>query len=753
MAPRALDLVDDPDELARLATEIEGADPSYLEARLEVPHIHCAACTAMIEQALSPFTETVQANAATRSVRVRWDPTKTCLAALLKHLKDIGYPARLHSRDAAATHEKREQRRALWQLFVSSFCMMQVMMYALPRYLANLDELPPDLLQLMRWAEWMLTVPVICFSATPFFQAARQSLRIGRVSMDVPVAMGISIAFVASTVATFRAEGEVWNDSLTMFVTFLLLGRWLEAALREKARASLERLFSRLPEVVERRASTGNLLEKVPIAQLRPGDEIRVAAGQTFPADGVILTGTSQVDESLLTGESLPISKTAGDVVIAGSLNLDGLLWVCVDKTGGATRFGQIAQLVQRAADEKPPLAQLADRWAQAFLIGVLLAAGCAGIFWLFYEPSKALSVVIAVLIVTCPCALSLAMPTVTLAATTRLAASGVLLRSAQVIESVTTLDLFVFDKTGTLSDGALQLARLELRSDAAGLTGDQCLGIAAAIGDGSIHPVSAALIRAAKDREVALPKVRSTTEHPGRGISAQVQIDDQPRDAFLGRRGTGTWPVPPATTQTVACAGPQASLTIDGQTIARFFLHESLRPDATQTLQALANEGIAIALISGDGSQAVKRLTDSMPISHSLSDATPENKYRWVRQAQRTGHHVAVIGDGINDAPMLARADVSIALGTAAPLAQLRADVVLLADRLSDLVLLRQIAQRAMCIIKQNLAWAATYNALCVPLALAGAMPPWLAGLGMAGSSLLVTLNAQRILYFKPRP
>jgi Cu2+-exporting ATPase len=547
-----------------------------------------------------------------------------------------------------------------------------------------------------------------------------------------------------------------------MFITFLLAGRWLEARLRARTAAGLDRLLTRLPEMVDRVRSgftefTESNLERVPAGRLQPGDRIRIVAGQTFPADAIVVAGQSHADEALLTGESNPIPKRTGDSVIAGSLNLDGLVWLIVERTGRSTRFGQIADLVQKAADEKPPAALMADRWAQGFLVAVLIAAALSGLIWSWIEPERALSVVVSVLIVTCPCAISLAMPAVTLAATSRLAESGILLRSPAVLEALAKIDLFAFDKTGTLSTGKLAIEAIQMAEATSRFTEQECLAIATAVAQGSLHPIAQAISSAsasASAKTGELPVATQVSEIAGSGVAAEVSFRGERLQVHLGRqsfvRGTAApndGPSQEFAEFTKGANSPGTFLAIDHQLVARFAFREDLRADARETLAALAAAGIRIAVLSGDQAPAVARLTEGLDIDETLADATPESKYAWVADMQAKQHLVAVVGDGVNDAPMLALANVSIAVGSAAPIAQLGSDVILLSDRLGDLIVLRRIATRAVRIIRQNLFWAAAYNAVCVPLALAGAMPPAAAGLGMAGSSLFVILNALRLV------
>jgi Cu2+-exporting ATPase len=500
-------------------------------------------------------------------------------------------------------------------------------------------------------------------------------------------------------------------------------------------------------------------LERVPAARLRPGDRIRIAAGQTFPVDGVVVAGRSHADEALLTGEANPIPKKPGDVVIAGSQNLDGLVWLQVELTGRATRFGQIADLVQKAADEKPPAALMADRWAQGFLVAILVAAALSGLIWCWIEPDRALSVVVAVLIVTCPCAISLAMPAVTLAATSKLAEQGILSRSPAILETLAKIDLFAFDKTGTLSSGKLAIEAIEVAEAKSAFTEAECLAIAGAVAQGSLHPIARAIASASafefKSKQYGeTPAATSVSEKAGSGMAAEVLYRGERLQVVLGSQSftrSAIKPYESANQESGRWAKgadrPHTFLAINHRLVARFVFREDLRADAEKTLTALAAAGIRTAVLSGDQAPAVARLTEHLNINEILANATPESKYLWVQKMQAQKHLVAVVGDGINDAPMLALANVSIAVGSAAPIAQLGSDVILVSDRLSDLIILRQIATRAVRIIRQNLFWAGTYNAVCVPLALAGAMPPAVAGLGMAGSSLLVILNALRLV------
>jgi len=628
----------------------------------------------------------------------------------------------------------------LWRWLVAGFCMMQVMMYATPAYVAQPGDITPDIESLLRWASWVLTLPVILFSCRPFFQSALRDLRQRRVGMDVPVALGILIAFGASSAATFDPAGplgaEVWYDSVTMFAFFLLSGRLMENRLRSRTAGALESLMRRLPESVEREGADGTY-ERIAVRRLAAGDRIRVLPGEVFPADGTVLSGESRVDEALLTGESRPLLRHAGERVVAGSHNLSGVLQVQVQKVGEQTRYAGIVALMERASVDKPRLARLADRIARPFLWVVLVASAGAALWWWPTSPVHAISVAVAVLIVTCPCALSLATPAATLASAGRLARQGVLVRNLQALETGATIDTVVFDKTGTLTQDRMRVVRSWCRP---GVDESQALVLAAALARHSLHPVSRALALGAP----AGAEATGVDEVAGQGLRGQVAGVGEalPRALRLGSAALcGEPPISLGEAQ-----GPRVHLADESGWIASFELDEALRPDALAAVQALQRLGLEVQLLSGDRPAAVARLATALGLNTARGDCSPEDKLAHVAALQRAGRRVAMVGDGVNDGPVLARADLSVAMGQAVPIAHAQADFIVLGSQLGAVASLLPQARRTRLIVRENLAWAALYNAVCVPLAVLGFMPPWLAGLGMAASSLLVVLNAARL-------
>jgi Cu2+-exporting ATPase len=584
---------------------------------------------------------------------------------------------------------------------------------------------------------------VIFFSCAPFFVNAWRDIVQRRVSMDLPVALGMVITFFVSTAGTFEPTGvfgkEVYFDSLTMFVFFLLGGRWLELRLRDKTAGALEALMNRLPDSVLRVTAEGSV-ERVPVRRLRQGDVIRVLPGEAFPADGVMLAGATSVDESLLTGESRPLTRVTGDEVIAGSHNLSAVIDMRIDRLGDQTRFAQIVGLMESASTTKPPLARLADTIAKPFLLGVLAAAGLACAYWWQTDPEKALMVAVSVLVVTCPCALSLATPAAMLSAAGALAQRGVLVRHLDAFESLASVDTVVFDKTGTLTEDTMALATMRVRE---GRVEAEVLRMAAALAQHSLHPASKALVTAAAARQLpAVQTVEQIVESAGKGVSAVLS------DASLGemqqnlRLGSAAF---------CGADRPQSSgltvyLSDSHGWLASFELQEVIRLDAEATVKGLKELGLVVHLLSGDASESAHRVAGKVGILEVQGQCSPQDKLDFLRRSQVSGHKVAVVGDGLNDGPILAGAHASFAFGQAVPLTQAQADFLISGSRLTHVLDTVKLARRTLLVVKQNLWWAAIYNAVCVPLAVFGLLPAWLAGLGMASSSLLVVANALRL-------
>ena len=719
---------DDPLALSAFTTWPDGPGGAAL-SQFQVAGMHCAACAGLVEAALTRLDGVRGAvvNAASARLALRWEPARVSLAQLCTAGERAGYAITPDVAAAARALRQQERRQALWRLFVAVFLMMQVMMMATPAYVAGPGDLAPDQDRLLRWASWVLTLPVMAFSAAPFFSGAWRQLRAKRLGMDVPVVLGIAVTFVASTGALFDPGGplgrEVYFDSLTMFIALLLLARWFELGARHRAAEALEAVAGALPNTAERLNDSGTS-ERVAPESLRVGDRIRVAAGEAFAADGDVLMGHGWVNEALLTGESAPVTKAVGDAVIAGSVNVDGSLVVAVQRVGADTTAQGIVRLMQQAQSQRPLSLGVVDRVAAGFTAGVLLLALAAGLAWWWIEPSRAVAVAVAVLIVTCPCALTLAAPAAWLTASGALARRGLLLADLSALERLCAIDTVAFDKTGTLSEDRLVLRRHWSR----GADADALLALARSLAVLSRHPHARAL---ADGRDAGA--WRDVREVAGRGVEA--------RDATgqLWRLGAPAW--------VSQQPDPAARLAFGcGDCVLWLDLAELPRPDAADAVAALRTAGLRVRLLSGDQPAAVERMAQALDIAHWQASATPDAKLIALRGWQAAGERVLMVGDGINDAPVLAAADVRIAMGQGAMLARSAADALLVSNRLMAIPQALALAQKTRRVLRQNLTWAALYNLACVPLALTGWLPPLAAGIGMACSSLFVVLNAQRL-------
>lgn len=748
-AGTSLAVFDDPQEWAQFSQPVPGQAGLWI-SELRVQGMHCAACALTVEQALCAVAgvQSAQVSSASGRARITWSDRQTRPSRWLPAADPWGYRLWPELDPSMQAESHRQARLMLWRWLVAGFCMMQVMMYAYPAYIAGPGTITPDIEQLLRWASWMLSLPVLLFSARPFFANALRDLSRRRISMDLPVSLGMAITFLISTAATFEPSGwwggEVYFDSLTMFVFFLLTGRWLEQRLRERTAGSLDALMQRLPHSAERRLPDGSF-ETVALRRLQPGEVIRVRPGEAFAGDGVLLEGQTHVDESLLTGESRPLVRSVGAQVLAGSHNLTATVLMRLSRLGTSTRYAEIVSLMQQAAVDKPKLAQLADRVARPFLWAVLLVAAAAAVHAWPTDPARGLMAAVAVLIVTCPCALSLATPSAMLTSAGWLARQGVLVRRLQALETLQTVDCVIFDKTGTLTESRMGLRSTELTAQARarGLDETQVLQLAQALAVHSLHPVSRALADESASLGRAAPLITAwVEERAGQGVEGELaEAAGWPVQGRL-RWGRADF----CQGQAVETDALQVFLADETGCLARFELDEVLRSDAAALVARFQAEGLKVQLLSGDRDAAVQRLAARLGIAGAWGDCSPEAKLQHLQALQRAGHRVLMVGDGLNDGPVLAQADVSVAVGASVPLAQAQADLVMPSGQIGQLAPLLVQSRRTVSVVRQNLAWAAAYNAVCVPLALTGSLPAWLAGLGMALSSLLVVANAARL-------
>ncbi|MFZ6656084.1 heavy metal translocating P-type ATPase [Undibacterium sp. TJN19] len=726
------------------------------QEHINLSGMRCAACVQLIEYRIRQLSGVLsfKVHPASHRAVVRWKAELISLKQILNAIIDLGYGA-LPSSMSVDAFEQKENKLALWRLFVAGFAMMQVMMYAFPAYLVPVPQidgdLTPDVDRLLKIASMIITIPVIGFSAMPFFQSAWRDLKNRHIGMDVPVSLGILLTFMASVWSTF-AGGVVYFDTAIMFVFLLLGARLIESKVQKRTSAALRILTQLTPSLAQRFLDfpRHRATEIVDASVLQPDDMLLVAAGEQVPVDGVVVAGESACDEALMTGESLPVTKCAGSNVIAGSVNIYGALTVKAQATGGQTQLSALIDMMDSAAAEKPALVLLADRHASRFLLFILLAAAVSAAVWWQIDATRAIWIAISIVVVTCPCALSLATPGVMSAAIGMLARNGVLLTKARALQAMAQTTHVVFDKTGTLTMGKLQVNEV-IAMPSSVLGGMQAEMMAFALASRSTHPVARAIayhLQSGVDVS-DMPELSGVCEVPGAGIEATCN-DRRYRLgslAFVRELHAGCYPIPASVSEQTL-----AMLSNEDDDILLFGLNDALREDAIEVIQHLKRTGKKIVLLSGDRAEVVVKVAAQCDIQDARGGLSPADKHHLVQQLQAGGATVMMVGDGMNDGPVLALANVSVAMGQGAPISQTRSDILLMSNRLLDLDFALTVATSAYRLIKENLAWAVLYNLLAIPAAIAGIIEPWHAALGMSLSSLIVVLNALR-LYLLPQP
>jgi Cu2+-exporting ATPase len=724
----------------------QGGGEDTVEATFSVEGIRCAACVWLIERRLAGIAGVQRAdlNVATARLHMRWSRASCKPSDFLGALRKIGYAA--YPFDAKQHGEQLERaRKTLFrQLFIAGLSMMQVMMYALPVYLATDGTMDADMTSLMRWAALLLTLPAVMYSARPFYRGAWLNLRNGMPGMDVPVALGIAAGFAASAAATWRGDGEVYFDSVTMFIFLLLGSRYLELVARRKAAGALDKLQHALPVSALRIAGypARRDAEMVAADQLREGDVILVKPGDAIAVDGIILEGDTEVDLALLTGESATQRMGAGSALPGGAINATQAVVMRVTRAAHESTLSMLVKLIERAGQGKPQLALWADTVAAWFVAVLLLATLLVFVWWQQVDPSRAWQVAIAMLVVSCPCALSLATPTALAAATDRLVRQGVLVVRPHVLETLQRATHVIFDKTGTVTAGKpvlRQVAQLAAAPPA------WCLCVAAALESSSAHPLATAIVAAAGAQVVpTMPQLTaSAMRHVvGQGLEGTV-------DGVRYRLGCAAFVQAMPGRPLLLPGSPEVTSVYLGSAagwLARFDLADGLRADALASVKHFQQQGKTVMLLSGDDQAVTRRVADQLGIGEAMGEYLPEQKLAFVQKLQRDGAIVAMVGDGVNDAAVLRAADVSFAMGSGSALAQVHADCVLLSGRLQSLCAADQAASQTIDVIRQNLAWATLYNLCAIPAAAFGLLNPWLSGIGMSLSSAVVVVNALRL-------
>jgi Cu2+-exporting ATPase len=729
---------------------VQSQQGSIREASLILEGIVCAACVWLNERHVKQLDGVLdfRVNYSTHRASLTWDNDKIKLSDILKAISDIGYNAHPFDPGRMETLHKKEKSAALRRIAIAGLGMMQVMMPSVAMYIGEGSDMSASMHNFLRWISLIITTPVVLYSARTFFTSAWRDLKRGVFGMDVPVSLAIGSAYIASVWATVTNTGETYFDSVVMFTFFLLLGRFLEMGARHKAGQVADALVRLLPEVATRldRDENGSEIQTVIVAnELALGDKVLIKPGEIIPADGIIVEGKSSVNESLLTGESLPLKKSSGDELIAGTVNVESPLVMQVNKLGDSTMLSSIIRLLDRAQSEKPDLAKFADRSASWFVILLLMIALGVFIFWMSYQPERAFWVALSVLVITCPCALSLATPAALTAATGNLTEKGVLTTRGHALETLAKITHVIFDKTGTLTHGRLKVAAVELLGE---LSQREAEAFAAGLETVSEHPLAEAIMHLSNNPAV----FKQLYVESGRGVQGErnqlkyrigskrfvaEMCDSQPlkqqADGALHR-------VAADTSYTTVFLGSEKGW------LAAFHCEDEIRQEASETVQSLHAMNIKVSLLSGDNPQTVKRVAEKLGIKQARAGLLPADKLDYVQQLQTQGEVVAMIGDGVNDAPVLAGANVSVAMGHGSQLAQASADMILLSENLMLLPASIRLSQRMQAVVHQNFAWAILYNVVAIPIAAMGLIAPWMAAIGMSMSSLLVVLNALRL-------
>ncbi len=720
-------------DLAEVQQEFVTDSGTLREIQLTVEGLTCPACAWLIERHLMTLTglRYINVNTTTHRARIKWDPDQLSLSDILKGFAQIGYrayPFQTHQQEALYA---KEVRSYMFRLALAGLGSMQVMMCAVALYMDLFISVEDEFMVYFKWISLLLSTPIMIYSAQPFYVGAWRSLKQGHLSMDVSVSLALIGAFIASMWATVFNTGEVYYDSITMFVFFLLLGRFLELRARRKASESSSNLARLVPIMATRIDEEGE--HEVAAKTLQVGDRVRVLAGATLPADGIIVEGQASLNESMLTGEQLPLLKQRGDQVYAGTINTDAPLQIRVSHRIEESRIAQIMRLQDHALDDKPAIAQMADQLSRHFILVLLIIAAAVWTFWHFHQPDQAFWVTLAVLVATCPCALSLATPTALTSATANLTRNGILLRRGHVLDVLTKANRIVMDKTGTLTTGEISLTGTTTLAE---MDETQCLAIARAMEAQSEHPIARAF-RLPTDSISVLSSAREITPVIGHGITALV-------DGVRYRIGSARWlGLDPAQERG---RGLAIYLANEQQVLARFNLEDTLRPDARALIAAFKAAGLQTTVLTGDSSLQADEIARELGVDELVKGVSPDGKLAYLKAREAQGDISIMVGDGINDAPVLAGAHASFAMAGGTDLAKNSADAILLADDLSRLLEARVLAMRTRKIIIENFAWSIGYNLLVLPLAACGWLPPYLAAAGMSLSSLIVVTNSMRL-------
>lgn len=719
---------------AEVLADLTQSKDNQTQIELSISGISCAACAWLIEKQLkkNPAIHTVSVNSSTARCIVSWDVKQLKLSDILSSINQLGYQASPFMADQEEAVQQTELRQFLKRLAVSGIMSMQVMMLAFGLYFGEYTGIEPEFEGYLRWISLLLTTPVVFYSAKPFTLSAWRAVKGRELNMDVPVTLAVFYTFIASAYATLFGIGEVYFESVCMFVFLLQLGKFFEFRARAQARAATGNLLKIMP--VSARLVQGDEIISTSARRLEAGQVILVQAGETIAADGVVLSGESSVDESMLTGEYKAVSKKAGDTVMAGSINHDGVLKVAVHQALAHSRLGQIISLQQQTLNQKPQIVEKTTKLARFFIQRLLVIALGTFLVWYFWlDQDRAFWVTLSVLVATCPCALTLATPTAITCALARLNRKGILIKNQQVLEILPQLNSIFLDKTGSLTQGRFSIQNTRLHSNI--YDEDTLLALIARIETYSEHPIA----KAFAPYLTTAVKIERVQVHVGSGLSALwIQNDGSAAEIKVGSAAFCN--VEDQITDSVCC-------TVNHQLVLSVELSDALRPEVPALVQALKQRGLALSMLTGDSSAQVEEVQQQLQFDQVFKGCSPEQKVEQISFAVARGDKVLMLGDGINDSPCFHAAHVSVALDSGTDLSKNQADVVLLHNDLNLVQELIEGAVLAQRIVKQNLWWAVGYNLVIIPLAVAGFVSPYVAVIGMSFSSILVVSNSLRLL------
>ncbi|WP_207063910.1 heavy metal translocating P-type ATPase [Motiliproteus sp. SC1-56] len=743
-------------DLPEVQDEFVSAGEDSREVNLLVEGIHCAACVWLIESSLRRVPGVLEArvNLTGRKLRVRWDDSRLQLSTLLQRLGSLGYAAVPFDPQTAEDSLRRQNRHLLYRMGFAGFTMMNLLWISIALY-SGADQ--GEYRSLFHWIGLLLATPTLLYSGYPFYKGAWQGLRQWRFGMDLPIAIGASITYLYSVYVTLSGTsvGDVYFDTVVNFLFVILVGRYLEAMSKRQALASTQRLLDLQPRVATVLRDGEEQL--VPIRSVAEGEYVRVRPGERIPVDGEVASGSSRVDEAMLTGESEPVLRAPGSQVCAGTINGEGSLDIRVTGLLQETALGRIIQLVEEAQASRAPIQQVADRIVPWFVLITLSLAAVTFGFWLQTGFEQALMAATAVLIITCPCAFGLATPMAIAVASGLGARNGILVKNGAVLETLSSVRDFVFDKTGTLTEGRIQLVSLhgvevDWRSGQA-LAGSlaQSLGLAAALERRSEHPLARALVEGAESLNApgSALACEDFRNRPGQGVVGRVGGHQVAVGTAVWMRALGVSPAPAlaAPARALEQAGRGAVwIAVDGCEVAVAGVEDRLRDDAPALVKALRAQGASLTLLSGDRQPAAEAVASALGGMQVIAEVLPEDKDRVIAELQAAGRPVVMVGDGVNDAPALVRADVGIALGSGTDVSIASADIVLLSSDLDNVALATALSKRTLRTIRQNIGISILYNLIMVPLAMAAMVTPLVAAITMPISSLLVIGNAARI-------